>query len=260
MRNVQEAASERLQRPLQIAAISIPHHFNDSSAFAVIEAFKEVEPAYKQPMQVIRSGAAAWLAYELNTCEAFGLNHNTCDIDEDSHRIIIVEYRENYLQLFIAEVGAETCNINTNVRYGNLGEDAILDAFANDSVQERIRQKILHNQESDAAKNIRMEHYAKIEYTLSDFLMEQESATRDFDWWDIVRAVVISGDASELGMQRLRSCVDNALRQHQVQTLDSIDPLYVEAMGAAQRGRQLILNPRLLDDMVFSLIPEHDEL
>lgn len=211
-------------------------------------------------MQVIRSGAATWLAYELHTCEAFGLNHDTCDIDEDSHQVIIVEYRETYLQLSIAEVGAETCIVNTNVRYINLGEDAILDAVANDSLQGRIRQKVLHNEESDAASNLRMQNYAKIEYTLSDFLMEQESAIRDFDWWDIVRALIISGDASESGLQRLRLCVDNALGQHQIQTLDVIDPLYVEAIGAAQRGRQLISNPRLLDDMVFSLIPEHDEL
>ncbi|KAI4273366.1 MAG: hypothetical protein L6R38_006356 [Xanthoria sp. 2 TBL-2021] len=261
LRKIQEAASKALQRPVQIASVSVPQHFNDSSTHAVIEALKEVEPSYKQPWQVIKSVAATWLAYGLYTCEAFGLNHDTCDIDEDSHRVLIVEYRETYLQVFIAVVGAKTCSIGTRVRYSNLGENAILDAADHANREGRI-QKILRTDDSDAATTIKKKHYAKIENTLSDFLMERESTSVDPDWWDIVRAVVISGDASESGLQRLRSCVDGALGQHKDKMQDSIHPLYVEAMGAAQRGRHQILNPRFLDDIIVSpnIFVEHDEL
>ncbi|KAL8976283.1 MAG: hypothetical protein Q9205_007676, partial [Flavoplaca limonia] len=127
--------------------------------------------------------------------------------------------------------------------------NAILDAVANASQEAGIQQKILQNEDSGSAKTVQKKHYANIENTLSDFLMKQESVLRGFKWWDTVRAVVISGDASELGLQGLRGCVDNALDQHKDQMRDSIDPLYVEAMGAAQRGQHQVLNPRFLDDM-----------
>ncbi|KAL9623947.1 MAG: hypothetical protein Q9204_007909 [Flavoplaca sp. TL-2023a] len=260
LRTIQEAASQTLQRPLQIATVSVPEHFNDSSALAVIEAFKEVEPSYKQPWQVIKSGAATWLAYGLYTCEALGLNHDDCDVDYDLNTMIMVEYDETYLQLSTANVGSVTCNIETRVRFADLGENAKLDAVANASQEAGIQQKILQNEDSGSATTVQKKHYANIENTLSDFLMEQESAPRGFNWWDTVRAVVISGDASESGLQGLRGCVDNALGQHRDKMRDSIDPLYVEAMGAAQRGQHQVLNPRFLDDIVFSLIPEHDEL
>ena len=260
MRTIQAAASQTLQRRLQIATVSVPQHFNDSSALAVVEAFKEVEPSYQQPWQVIRSGAATWLAYGLYTCEALGLNHGNCDVDDDLNTMIMVEYDEAYLQLSTADVGSITCNIETRVRYADLGENAILDAVANASQEAGIRQKTLQGEDSGSAITTEKRHYANIENTLSDFLMEQESAPRGFNWWETVRAVVISGDASESGLQGLRGCVDNALGQHKDKMWDTIDPLYVEATGAAQRGQHQVLNPRFLNDMVFSLIPEHDEL
>ncbi|KAL9039012.1 MAG: hypothetical protein Q9180_002786, partial [Flavoplaca navasiana] len=176
LRTIQEAASQTLQRPLQIATVSVPQHFNDSSEFAVVEAFKQVEPSYKQPWQVIRSGAATWLAYGLYTCEALGLNHDKCDVDDDLNTIIMVEYDETYFQLSIADVGSVTCNIETRVRYADLGENAILEAVANTSQEAGIQQKILQNDYSGSAITIEKKHSANIENTLSDFLMEQESA------------------------------------------------------------------------------------
>ena len=261
LRKIKEAASKALQRPVQIASVSIPQHFNDSSTEAVIEAFKEVEPSYKQPWQVIKSVGATWLAYGLYTCEAFGLNHDTCDIDEDSHRVLVVEYQETYLQLIIAEVGAVTWSSRTRVRYSDLGENAILHA-ADHANREARAQKILQNDDSDAATTIKTKHYAKIEGTLSEFLTKCESESAYPDWWDDVRAVVISGDASESGLQHLRSCIDGALGQHKDKLLDSIDPLYVEARGAAQRGRHQVLNPNFLVDKtpMGNIIIEHDEL
>lgn len=262
LRKVQEAASEALQRPVQIASVSIPQHFNHSSTETVMEAFKEVEASYRQPWQVIRSVAATGLAYRLNTCEAFGLDNDTCDIDEGPHLVIMVEYRETYFQLFVADLGAETVNIMAHVRYKNLGENAILDV-ANHANREGRAQKILQNDDDrDAAIAIEKKHFAKMENVLSEFLMKCETTSGYPDWWDDVRAVVINGDASESGLQRLRSSVDGALGQHKDKLLDSIDPLYVEARGAAQRGRHQVLNPSFLVDKspMGNIIVEHDEL
>ncbi|KAL8649352.1 MAG: hypothetical protein Q9226_005609, partial [Calogaya cf. arnoldii] len=222
LRRIQEAASEALQRPVQIATVSVPQHFNNSSIGVVMEAFKEVEPSYKQPWQVIKSIRATWLAYGLYTCEAFGLTHDMCDIDEGPHRVLIVEYRETYLQVFIAHVGSRTCNIMTHVRYNNLGEDSMLNAADHANLGGRT-QKILQNDDSDAAITTKENHYKKIQNTLSDFLVDQ--VERESDWWEDVRAVIISGDASESGLQRLRPCVDGALGLHKDKMRDSIDPL-----------------------------------
>ncbi|KAL8849677.1 MAG: hypothetical protein Q9221_005367 [Calogaya cf. arnoldii] len=169
LRRIQEVASEALQRPVQIATVSVPQHFNGSSVEAVMEAFKEVEPSYKQPWQVINSVAATKLAYQLYTCEAFGLNNDTCDIDDGPHRVPIVEYRETYLQLFIANVGSHTVNIEAQLRYNHLGEDAMLEALDHAERNGRV-QKFLQNDDSTAVKAIKEEHYAKIEKYYLPFL------------------------------------------------------------------------------------------
>ncbi|KAL8673307.1 MAG: hypothetical protein Q9168_002269 [Polycauliona sp. 1 TL-2023] len=263
LRNIQEAASKDFQHPLTIATVSRPEHFNNSSAYAVFQALEEVEPTLKQPYQVIRSVQAGRLAYGLNTCEGFGLDSSTCDVDEGPHRVIIVEYGGTYLQVFVADLTAEGVFIENSVRYNDLGENALLDVVADASRKGRNRQRILQDDNSGAATTmIEEKHYAKMEKTISDFLMKFESAADyRFPWWDDVRAVVISGDASESGSQRFRSCVDGALGQHKNMTRDSIDLFYVEAMGAARRGQYQVLNPKFLEWTVSpNIFIEHDEL
>ncbi|KAL8768083.1 MAG: hypothetical protein Q9209_005626 [Squamulea sp. 1 TL-2023] len=170
-----------------------------------------------------------------------------------------VQHSETYLQLFIADVGADTCNIISSVRYSDLGENAMLDTPKANWAGKM--QEVLQNDDLHAATTTRDDHYTKIQSTLTDFLAKNELTPDYPDWWDYVRAVIISGDASELGLQRLRSSVNGALSQHKDKTRDSIDPLYVEAMGAAQRGRHQILTPGFLDDIVLTnYVVEHDEL
>ncbi|KAL9001475.1 MAG: hypothetical protein Q9169_000050 [Polycauliona sp. 2 TL-2023] len=243
LRQIQEAASKDLHNPAAIAAVSIPQHFNDSSAYSVMKALEDVEPFYKQPSQVIRTVRAHWMAHGLHTCEGLGLSHDTCDIDEDEHRIIMVEYRENYLQLFIVDVYAEAIGIENQARYNDLGENTIEDVVADANRTGRDRQRILHDDDSGAATIIEEQHNAKIEDTVSRFLMKSGSTYKYPGWWDDVRAVVISGDASESGLQRFRLAVDGALGQHKNLTREFIDPFYMDAMGAAQRGLQVVLNP-----------------
>ncbi|KAL8687772.1 MAG: hypothetical protein Q9224_005055 [Gallowayella concinna] len=278
LQTIKRAAIEAVHHPLEIAAVSRPEHFNESSKQAVIEALMEVEPSsYRQHWQVIRSTVASWLAYGLFTCDGLGMDSAACDIDEGPHRVLIVEYQETYLQLFIVDVAAETCEIESRTQFHELGENAVFDA-ANAKWVGRL-QKFLRDDNSDTVLTA---HYAKIQDTLRDFLVEHEfipgypdsytpggppvqrkSTTEYPDQWEFARAVVLSGDASESGFQALRSSVYEALSQHEDKMRNSIDPLYVEAMGAAQRGRHQVLNPGFLDDIIstnFVSWPERDEL
>ncbi|KAL8782633.1 MAG: hypothetical protein Q9213_005220 [Squamulea squamosa] len=169
LKGIQEAASNVVQHSVEIATVSVPHHFNDSSKDAVTEAFKEVEPSYRQYWQVIRSVVATRLAYGLHNCEAFGLSRETCNIDDGPHYMIVVEYRETYLQLFIADVAADTCNIISSARYTDLGENAILDVPNTNRVGKM--QKLLQNDDLDTTTTTTMNnHYANIQDTLSNFL------------------------------------------------------------------------------------------
>ncbi|KAL8808153.1 MAG: hypothetical protein Q9182_000217 [Xanthomendoza sp. 2 TL-2023] len=219
LQTIKKAAVEVVHHPLEVAAISRPEHFNESSTAAVIDALIKVEPSsYRQPWQVIRSTVASWLAYGLFTCEGLGMDSETCDIDEDPHRVLIVEYQETYLQLFIVDVGADTCGIESRAQFHGLGENAMLDAANADRIG-RL-QKVLSEDTSDSVLTAGTKHYARIQDTLRDFLLEHEFIPTYTShcagrWcpWDFSEAVVLTGDASESGFQTLRSCVSEALGQ-----------------------------------------------
>ncbi|KAL8812455.1 MAG: hypothetical protein Q9200_001022 [Gallowayella weberi] len=173
LQTIKKAAVEAVHHPLEVAAISRPEHFNETSKAAVIEALRKVEPSsYRQPWQVIRSTVASWLAYGLFTCDGLGMDSEACDIDEGPHRVFIVEYQETYLQLFIVDVGADTCGIESRAQFHGLGENAMLDAANADGIG-RL-QKFLSGDKSDTVLTAGTKHYAKIQDTLRDFLLEHE--------------------------------------------------------------------------------------
>lgn len=111
LRSIIEEASDVLHRPVEIATVSPPRHFNDSSQEAIIVAAMQIEPTMKQPWQVIDSVNAARLAYGLDTCVAFGFNEDACDMEEEVHLIVFMEYSPDYLELTVAEITENTCGI-----------------------------------------------------------------------------------------------------------------------------------------------------
>jgi len=60
-----------------------------------------------------------------------------------------------------------------------------------------------------------------------------------------LRAIVLSGEASSLGIDEMRIALGAALPHHQDKMRISLDPHFVGAFGAAQRARQIVQNPKL---------------
>ena len=67
----------------------------------------------------------------------------------------------------------------------------------------------------------------------------QDSSTQYLD----VRAIVLSGEASQTAFEELRSAIREVLPQLQEKVRDTIDPLFVPAIGAARRAREFVQSP-----------------
>ncbi len=79
-----------------------------------------------------------------------------------------------------------------------------------------------------------------------------------------LRAIVLSGEASDPSMEEMRLALTSALPKYQDKLRMSLDPHFVGAFGAAQRARHIVQNPKFLtpSDPGYSIwIPgEHKEL
>jgi hypothetical protein len=61
-----------------------------------------------------------------------------------------------------------------------------------------------------------------------------------------LRAVVLSGEASDSGMEEMRLALASALPEYQDKFRMSLDSHFVGAFGAAQRARHIVQNPKFL--------------
>ncbi len=239
--SLKKAAAEVLvDQRITLGAVSAPQYFNDSSKAAVMDALQDVEPRMRQKWQVITSLQAMRLAYGLNSCEGFGLGARICDIDDGTHYILVVEYEESFLQLYILDVGADTVGVLGCSRLDNLGE-----AFAQRSGEEA--------------------HYRRIHDVLRNFIVDNNLGPYQKDE-DFLQAVVISGEALEIALQHLRRTIKETLEGQgkDSKMRDSIDPIWVPAFGAAYQAMLWDKKPELLNDIVdTNFIPVdkgHDEL
>ena len=130
------AASEGVGHTVEIGIISQPLYFNSSTSKVLIDAAKDLQTAWAGPLT--RFTNAGRLAYGLNSCEGFGMNSSTCDIEDGEHSVIVVDYNANYLEVAIGYVRRDTCNVRGYKRVKELGEDY----RSSTSYQERV-QKLL---------------------------------------------------------------------------------------------------------------------
>lgn len=255
--DIKDIAAARLGHTLKIVTISQPRHFNDSTWYAVAQAAAELEPNF-QPMQIIRFSTAARLAYNLTSCAAFALSAAECDIDEDPNYIINVEYHTGYLEIVMAHVDSRSLDVAAHARYADLGELGANVRRSNSWLDWTMGTQ--HISSSDAA----FSHYTHIEKKLASFLEEQQRASEGSDPLDWLRAITLSGDASPSSFRSLKVAVSAALGSHRSKIRDDIEPLYVGAVGAGNRGRHQLLTPGFLDDGIYAKdvkeYPEHDEL
>lgn len=63
---------------------------------------------------------------------------------------------------------------------------------------------------------------------------------------EFLRAIVLSGDASNVSMAELRHAFTGILPEYQHEYRMTLDPNFVYAFGAAQRARHIIQNPDFL--------------
>ena len=255
---ITNAASRSLGRTVTLSAISQPRHFNDSTSEILAHAAIEVEPSF-QPMQLIKSSTAVWLAYNFTSCAAFGLSTIDCDIEEDLHDIMTIQYHSGYLEVAVISVDAATVNVVDHLRFFDLGESVIEEPASYSWVNWLLQ---VHRDETLSQRIAN--HYIDIEEKLHAFIEKQRLSADDFDRLDCLRAVVFSGDASESGFKSLRVATSAALGSHKSKIRDDLDPHYVEALGAGQRGRHALIVPGFVVDdhhaNVRGVFSYHDEL
>lgn len=260
LRDVKTAVAASLGHNPRIATISQPRHLNSSSFFAVAGAAAEVEPHF-QAIQIIKFNNAARLGYNLTSCASFGLSAPECDIDNGIHFIINMEYHTSYLEIVMAEVGDLYFRIEAYARYMYLGEGAV------DTKRPSTWLDWIPGFQRSLPMNAMLKHYNTIEEKFAEFLKDHEYAPGGQSKLDELRAVIVTGDASPFAFKSLRSAVSAALGHRKIKIVDGIEPLYVGAIGAGQRGRWQLRNPGFVDDFMSGGVPEgalsyreHDEL
>ena len=231
--NIQNVVSEVLEEDIPITVLSIPSHFNSSSKSSLWDAIRDAGQPIHRPWQIERWLNTARLAYGLNSCKAFGLTREKCDIDDGPHQIVYADYRFDSLELRVADISEHGAFPEYRSLVADLGFNRGRDIL-------RIR---------DA-----------LDLLVTSYFVVK---TPQYDRFDFLRAIILSGETAEPLMKELRAAVAEAFPGHKDKIRDSIDPLYVGAAGAAYQARQFALHPDLLKDIEpcpSDHESEHDEL
>ncbi len=92
---------------------------------------------------------------------------------------------------------------------------------------------------------------------------EREKQRHIPDALQYLRAVVLSGEASDVSMQEMRLALANALPEYQDKFRMSLGPHFAGAFGAAQLAKHIVQNPELMRPQVDVVILDeyvHEEL
>jgi hypothetical protein len=84
----------------------------------------------------------------------------------------------------------------------------------------------------------------------------------EYEKFEALRAIVFGGDAPSQTFEMLRTIVSDVLPGQVGLIRDTIDPLYVGAIGAAEWAKLQVQNPSILANII-TVSPEdgrHDEL
>lgn len=205
---IKTATEKKLGHSVDIGIISQPLYFNETTSTALTDAAKEVQTGLAG--QVTRFTNAARIAYGLNSCRGFGMNSSNCDINEGEHAVVVIDFNTDYLELQIGYVREDICSVRGYKRVKALGENHKSSPSYLDDVQKVLQE-------------FRGAYFAT------------------FDFWDYgahVRGVLLSGDASKSGMKEMRQSLKQAWpEQYKNRFMDSIEPMFVGAAGAARMAQ-----------------------
>lgn len=74
-----------------------------------------------------------------------------------------------------------------------------------------------------------------------------------------VQAVVFSGEATKDAFEKVRHTLEGALPELKDRFRFSLDPFWVSAIRAAQRGRHIVLHPDFLRPLDFHYMDYYDD-
>lgn len=224
-----KAAERNLgDQKVAIGAVSSPQYFNGSSRGALMLALQSVEPELRQLHQVVVGSHAIRLAYGLNSCEAFGFGSQRCDIEDGTHYVLVVEFEKRYLQLSLLDVASDTVGTLNRTRFNELGEE---EGVTRDSGEDEA-------------------HYKHIQDELRAFMVNNDVGPKQKQE-DFLQAVIVSGEASDISFEYLRWLVKELLDDQGKNDIlmETVQPAFVSAVGAAYQSLLWAKSPELLDDV-----------
>jgi len=99
------ATEKSMHGPVQIRAINAPLHFGQMSSIStLVRAGENAGIVTISGSQVIAHSNGARLAYNLDSCEGYGLP-DTCKLDDDENFVLIVDYGKCYFSMSFVITG-----------------------------------------------------------------------------------------------------------------------------------------------------------
>jgi hypothetical protein len=232
--SVKSAAETALGFEVNIGVISEPQQFNGTSTTCVIDAAMEIDATLKRPEQIRPFVNIANLAYGPNSCVDLDFGNWSDYDDEDTQITILIDYSADNIDIAVADITA--WGVSRRGRWS------------------------LSLPERDEIRDSTAGKYEGFKQALQELVAEYLPTTPSFDYRQHFHAIILSGEASPEAMSEIREAITSAIPNLQDKLQDSIEPLYVGAVGAACWARQQVLHPALLQDIdLGTIIPDEDE-
>lgn len=225
LREELEAVLERIPNGAKIVpTITIPYHWNFTVQRATFKAAEGAKIPLAGIHMLLRMPRAVERAYELDS-----------RIDLDDYFFIVVDYNSKYMHLLICETARDGGYglVEGQVQFSHLGEN------------------------SDSGEGYREAVVEAIKRFVSLTTVDGESWLDVKPPYSLIKAVILSGNASSTGMVQIREVLRQIFGQSLVR--DSYPPLYAGAIGAAGAAKGQIENPKTTDDFICAPIPIPDE-
>ncbi|RAH73253.1 uncharacterized protein BO66DRAFT_464430 [Aspergillus aculeatinus CBS 121060] len=252
LQDVKDQATQLLDYPVNITAISLPRDIGlgpHRDLTATIIASNATAVRYEWEFREFLHTAR--LAYGLDTCRALGISEAAdCDLMDETAVILFVDYGlDGRLNLYAGLVGETDVDTDDSELYqrGRHGEFVVVVMAGGKEEDDEGAQK-------DAVEDLRR--------ILDGFIQEQILGPGDAQY---LRAIIISGDASEAAIDTLKKALQLAVPEDwRPLVRDQVDPFWVGAVGAARRAKMHIVDPRYnitaFEEWLQDLARMHDEL
>lgn len=215
LREELEAVIEHIPNAATIVpTITIPYHWNLTAQRATWKAAEGAKIPLAGMHMLLRMPRAVGKAYELDV-----------RIDLDDYFFIVVDYNIKYMHLLLCNTARDGGDglVEGQVQLAHLGEGS--------GSKEGYRQAIV-----EAIKKF-----------VSLTTVEGESWIDIKPPYHLVKAVILSGNASSKGMDQIKEVLEQIFGRSLVR--DSYPPLYVGAIGAARAAKKQVEDPEPTNDL-----------